>query len=317
VLEASELPAPPVLSLAAPKTNGTVPLKLGSQSAEDAAVNGSPHQIFTANRSLRQPFVLMLDGILDPQNVGNILRTAYFYGVDAVAVSTNTCCPLNSATLAKASSGACEALQVLALPKPGNFAYASRLAGWTVVAAVAPAAPKSSEVSPRAVKKFWDDDNVESINSKAKHTQNPGHTASERHISHTDLAALREVTSKPVILMLGSEGEGLPASLKKRADVFVSIAAGPRPPLDIAGKPGNADIGLDSINVSTAAAVLVDSFLRIPAASKERMASVASPEGTVQHSVSIDNAADEDEIPNNNDDSTAEAVDAGRADSSS
>lgn len=36
----------------------------------------------------RYPFVLMLDEILDPGNLGAILRSAYYLGVDAVTLSS-------------------------------------------------------------------------------------------------------------------------------------------------------------------------------------------------------------------------------------
>ena len=139
VLETSRLPAPPLLSLAKPNTaTSIIPLTLDRQSAEDIAVNGAPVALHTPKSTWRHPLVLLLDGILDPGNIGTILRTAHFYGVDAVAVATNTCAPLTSAALAKASSGACEALPIFALPKPSDFVYQSARAGWKVYAAVAP-----------------------------------------------------------------------------------------------------------------------------------------------------------------------------------
>ena len=58
-----------------------------------------------------QPFVLMLDEIEDPHNLGAILRTADAAGVHGVIVPKRRSCPL-SATVAKTSAGALEYVPV-------------------------------------------------------------------------------------------------------------------------------------------------------------------------------------------------------------
>lgn len=231
ILEASRLPAPPVLSLASPDPESSdISLTLDRQSAEDAAVNGTSTAISsTTSRSWRQPFIVMLDGITDPGNLGNILRTAHFYSVDAVAVATNTCAPLSSAVLAKASSGACEAVRILALPKPAHFVAESRKEGWKIYAAVAP--PSRSD---------------------------PGFAQDAKKQSTTTAVAANSPLSKdPVILMLGAEGEGLRANLTSKADVLLSIEQGSK------GR-GTVDVGVDSLNVGVAAGVLMEALLRKP-----------------------------------------------------
>lgn len=241
VLEASRIPAPPVLALAKPDARTSiVPLSLERQSAEDVAVNGAPAAIPASTVAWRQPFVVMLDGITDPGNLGNILRTAHFYGVDAVAVATNTCAPLTSAVLAKASSGACEAVRILALPKPSNFVFESAKAGWRIYAAVAaPATPNPTGASSGAA-----------IKEAAKHT------------STARIAASGSPLAKhPCILMLGAEGEGLRANLTAKADAYISIESGARD----GGGGGSVDVGVDSLNVGVAAGVLMEAFLRRPA----------------------------------------------------
>ncbi|KAF2485331.1 hypothetical protein BDY17DRAFT_293383 [Neohortaea acidophila] len=234
VLEASIPPAPPVLALGTPnRRSGDVPLVLNWQSAEDAAVNGAPQSLPTKADSWRHPFIVMLDGITDPGNVGSILRTCYFYGVDAVAFATNTCAKISSPALAKAASGACDAAQLLALPKPSGFVYESAKAGWKVYAAVAPASSSTSE----------DGDHPQ-------HSRTP-------HMSTSLLASSSPLLHHPCILILGAEGEGLRENLKRRADAFVSIEGG------LSAGDG-LDVGIDSLNVSAAASVLLESFLRKP-----------------------------------------------------
>ena len=234
VLEASQLPAPPVLGLGEfDSSNAVIPLDLDRQSAEDLAVNGAPIAISSPAKTWRYPFVVMLDGIIDPGNLGNILRTCHFYGVDAVAVASNTCANLNSSTLAKASCGACEAVRVLALPKPSNFVYECAKKGWRIFAAVAPPSPGSPL---------------------------PSRDRSQHLTTHT-LSSDSPLSKFPCILMLGAEGEGLRDNLQNRADFFVSIPGGARGS-DV------PDVGVDSVNVGVAAGVLVESFLRQPEPAK-------------------------------------------------
>lgn len=53
------------------------------------------------------PFVLVLDRVSDPQNLGAIIRTASFLGIDALVLTERETCPL-SAHVSKASAGALE-----------------------------------------------------------------------------------------------------------------------------------------------------------------------------------------------------------------
>lgn len=62
--------------------------------------------------------LLLLDSILDPQNMGAILRAAECFGIDGVIYSKNRSCPL-SAVVSKASSGA---LDLVSLVEVSNLA---------------------------------------------------------------------------------------------------------------------------------------------------------------------------------------------------
>lgn len=233
VLEASKLPAPPVLGLGKPDARrATIPLTTAPQSTEDIAVNGNPASISANANSWRHPFIVMLDGIVDPGNVGNIIRTCHFYGVDAVVVATNTCANLSSAVLAKASSGACEAVRILSLPQPSSFVHDSAKAGWKIYAAVAPVTGRQGK------------DAKSQLTTAAVATASP-------------------LVDHPCILMLGAEGEGLRENLKNRANAFVSISRGQQ-------LNDSPDVGVDSMNVSVAAGVLLESFLRKPEGAPEK-----------------------------------------------
>ncbi|KAH9825832.1 rRNA methyltransferase 1, mitochondrial [Teratosphaeria destructans] len=242
ILEASKRPALPVMSLGTPDTKtGAIPVVLDRQTPEDIEVNGRPSNIPAVAKSSRQPFIIFLDGIVDEGNLGNILRTCHFYGVDAVAVATSTCAPLTSAIMAKASAGACEAVRVLVVPKPSKFIFDSAKAGWKVYAAVAP-----------------DDMSVMK--------------AGAERIGSERVGAEGPLGRHPCILMLGAEGEGLRANLTNKADYLLSISRG------ASGKKV-VDVGVDSLNVSVAAGVLMDTFLSKLNAAKGRSAGSNAGEG--------------------------------------
>lgn len=69
-----------------------------------------------AKEKKQTPFLLLLDELQDPQNVGALLRTADAAGVHGVLLPQRRSCPLN-ATVAKTSAGAIEYVPVV---KIGN-----------------------------------------------------------------------------------------------------------------------------------------------------------------------------------------------------
>ena len=69
-----------------------------------------------------EPFLLLLDEVEDPHNLGAILRTADAVGVDGVLIPRRRSCPL-SATVAKTSAGAVEYVPVARI---GNVAQTIR-----------------------------------------------------------------------------------------------------------------------------------------------------------------------------------------------
>ncbi|NLB88212.1 MAG: 23S rRNA (guanosine(2251)-2'-O)-methyltransferase RlmB [Syntrophomonadaceae bacterium] len=59
-----------------------------------------------------EPFILILDGIEDPQNLGSIIRTAECAGVHGVVIPRHNATEVNE-TVAKASAGAIEYVKVV------------------------------------------------------------------------------------------------------------------------------------------------------------------------------------------------------------
>lgn len=189
VLEASPLPQLPVTALGEVLNDSFLTgfkVLRGHQSTEDAAINGTSEVIVTEPNT-HKPFVLFLDEIVDPQNLGAIIRTATFMGVSAVVTSKRGSASVTPVVL-KASSGAAETMTMLSVDSPVDFVSQSKSNGWRVYAGVPPKADASRhQVDMRAIEK---DD------------------------------PLRE---NPCILVMGSEGEGLSRQLRRSAHSEVSI----------------------------------------------------------------------------------------------
>lgn len=75
---------------------------------------------------------IALDKISDPQNLGSIIRTAKFFGVDAIIKTENDSCPLSPIT-SKSSAGAMENMDIYTVTNLPKFLEASTLNGWECV----------------------------------------------------------------------------------------------------------------------------------------------------------------------------------------
>ncbi|KAK4031793.1 hypothetical protein C8A01DRAFT_21049 [Parachaetomium inaequale] len=192
VLEASPLPQPPLTALGPlPEdypTNPRYPVILGHQSAEDAAVNGTPESIPSPSAS-HKPLVVILDQILDPGNLGAILRTVSFLGATAVGITRKGSATLTPVAL-KASAGASETLTLFSIASLPEFLNSSRENGWAVYAAVA---------------------------------DGPSGTKQRRHMDLRDVEETDPLKREPCVLLVGNEGEGLGRLVVKKADYEVNI----------------------------------------------------------------------------------------------
>lgn len=198
-------------------------MALDHQSREDEDINGTDTAIKYNPSFPRFPFVLFLDGILDPGNLGAILRSTYFLGVDAVAIATRNSAPFSPVAL-KASAGASENLPLMSVSQPSAFIDGCKANGWKIYAAVAPGGFKS-----------------------------PGAKVG-RPANYTTATLGQPLRNDPCILILGGEGEGLRWNVQRKADKEIGVEG---------ERLGQG--GVDSLNVSVAAGILCDAFLRKPA----------------------------------------------------
>ncbi|MCJ1271653.1 hypothetical protein MMC22_011558 [Lobaria immixta] len=188
ILEASPLPKLPVIGLQRVLSHErALKVFLDHQSREEEAINGTSQDIEYQPGFRRYPFVLLLDGVRDPGNLGAIIRSAFLFGVDAIAISKRDSAPLSPVVL-KGSAGAAESLPLLSVEKPMDFISESRQNGWKAYAAIL---PQSSE--------SW------------------------KQESFTNHSLGRPIMDHPCVLMIGGEGEGLARPLQKKADFTVSV----------------------------------------------------------------------------------------------
>ncbi|KAJ5645854.1 tRNA/rRNA methyltransferaseSpoU [Penicillium lividum] len=239
ILEASPLPKLPVRGLhAVPSTTEShFRVELAPQTREEAIVNGTDDSLPVVQppvspegeKSQRFPVALLLDGVVDPGNLGAIIRSAYYLGIDAIIFAGRNSAPLSPVTI-KASAGAAENMSLLHVKNEVDFIKRSQANGWRFYAADAPG---------------------------------PGATYLGRAEASGDSNSGLLATQAPSVLMMGSEGSGLSVQIKSHADATVSIP-GARHSVELGVKSDPARI--DSLNVSVAAAILMEMFLRTPLA---------------------------------------------------
>ncbi|GME66144.1 tRNA/rRNA methyltransferase SpoU [Neofusicoccum parvum] len=242
ILESSPLPTLPVTALrAVSRSRPHFDFNLDKQSREQKQINGGITRLPYNSHGWRFPLILYLDGIVDEGNLGAIIRSAYYFGVDAIAVSNRGTAPRDGVAI-KASSGAAEAMPIMTVANPLAFLTRSTLNGWRVYAADAPPPPA---------------DNFNVTADHFRYALDPKNTSPlvsfTRPNTRTVLRGHSPLLEHPVILMLGGETAGFRQSIMKKANYLVGVR----------GTRG-LEIGVDSLNVSVAAALIMLELLRKP-----------------------------------------------------
>ncbi|XP_074568314.1 uncharacterized protein LOC141824879 [Curcuma longa] len=78
------------------------------------------------------PLWLALDEVTDPQNLGAIIRSAYFFGAEGVVLCAKNSAPL-SGVVSKASAGSLELIELLSCKNMMQFLSSSAENGWRVL----------------------------------------------------------------------------------------------------------------------------------------------------------------------------------------
>ncbi|MQM03751.1 hypothetical protein Taro_036540 [Colocasia esculenta] len=97
----------------------------------------------------KPPLWVALDEVMDPQNLGAILRSAYYFGVEGVVLCAKNSAPL-SGVVSKASAGSLEMIELRTCKNMMQFLAASLENGWRVLGgSVSSKAVPLSEVEAR------------------------------------------------------------------------------------------------------------------------------------------------------------------------
>ena len=83
----------------------------------------------------KQKFIVLLDAIQDPRNLGAIIRSAYCTGVDGIILCKNNSAPLNG-TAFKASAGLAEHSAIRVVASPQAAIEELKSAGYTIYLAL-------------------------------------------------------------------------------------------------------------------------------------------------------------------------------------
>ncbi|KAL0915566.1 hypothetical protein M5K25_015993 [Dendrobium thyrsiflorum] len=85
-----------------------------------------------AERDQRAPLWVALDEVTDPQNLGAIIRSAYFFGAEGVVLCAKNSAPL-SGVVGKASAGSLELIELRSCKNMMKFLTSSMENGWRVL----------------------------------------------------------------------------------------------------------------------------------------------------------------------------------------
>ncbi|XP_077021171.1 rRNA methyltransferase 1, mitochondrial [Tamandua tetradactyla] len=147
--------------------------------AGEARPGGDPQQLW-----------LVLEGLQDPRNLGAVLRSAHFLGVDKVITSRRNSCRLTP-VVSKASAGSMEVMDVFSTDDLAGFLQAKARQGWLVAGTVGCPGPEvlqSSRVPITSCLEFlWD---------------------------------------RPTLLVLGNEGCGLSQEVQASCQLLLTILPG-------------------------------------------------------------------------------------------
>lgn len=167
---------------------------------------------------------LVLDEVVDPQNLGALLRSAFFLGKHKVGILV---CSKNSApptpVVSAASAGALEVMTIYStanLPRTLNNAKED---GFRIIGASSSVPTRSSEFEEEIAPSLYD---------------------------LQDLPVGADEDDRPVLLVLGSEGYGLRTLVAKACTEFVRISS-------VTDESSEEDVAVDSLNVSVTGGILL------------------------------------------------------------
>lgn len=165
---------------------------------------------------------VLLDCLTDPSNIGSIVRSSAFLGAQCIYLSKKNCAKL-SPVLSKASAGALELTELAYVKSTTRFIREARLAN-----------PRLHVIGLTADVKAISCRDIVSVNQST--TQSPAQSSEQSVVQPID-----QLVSRPILLVCGSEGEGLRTVVKNECETLAFIQNAPTCPELV-----------DSLNVSQA-----------------------------------------------------------------
>ncbi|OBA22875.1 alpha/beta knot [Metschnikowia bicuspidata var. bicuspidata NRRL YB-4993] len=196
----------------------------------DDATNGEIKRMNDIVRSAQSssgnfPLGIYVDGVTDPQNLGNIVRSAYYLGADFMVVPESETARLGPVT-AKAAAGALDLFTIYKTNSSLELIDSAKKNGWSIV---------STSSRER------EDDLGDMKSNHRRHVAG-------KYIDQNELP--RIMSAAPMLIVLGSEGAGIRTNIKLRSDFLVGWKK---------GRLGQSSI--DSMNVAVAAGLIIAKIL--------------------------------------------------------
>ncbi|KAI8912370.1 Alpha/beta knot methyltransferase [Powellomyces hirtus] len=173
------------------------------------------------------PIWLAIDQVVDPQNLGAVLRSAHFFDIDGVVLTEHETAPF-SPTVSKASAGAMEAMELFVTGSLPKFLEESAEHGWHIYG--------TDIHSDRTI-----------LLSSYLRAKNQG------------AQGIPPLVHSPTILVLGSEGRGLRSPVSKMCHDHLIVGDDAEDSED-ANRNSN-EYRVDSLNVSVAAGILLHALV--------------------------------------------------------
>ncbi|KAI8995727.1 Alpha/beta knot methyltransferase, partial [Gaertneriomyces semiglobifer] len=223
----------------------TVPVitSLGPFSPDDSTyelhTSSTSASLTMSTANARFPLFLALDSLSDPQNLGSILRTAHFFNIDGIVMTTSESVSVGS-VVSKTSAGA---LEVLCNPNvvDSSHAYPNRL--WTL--------GNLTKFVSESKKNGW------SIYGTALHSDQAAIDITRYLQTRQSDPSVPSLFNGPTLLVMGSEGKGLRQGVAKVCDDHIVIGGNEFIDDDEVGK---GQVG-ESLNVGVATGILLHALL--------------------------------------------------------